>query len=43
MNPNNLITNELESILTNTPGAIIRSKEAESLFEIFIAQVKTLC
>ncbi len=34
MNPNNLITNELESILTNTPGAIIRSKEAESLFEI---------
>jgi len=34
MNPNNLITNELETILTNTPGAIIRSENAESLFEI---------
>ena len=34
MNPNNLITNELESILTNTPGGIIRSKDAKSKFEI---------
>ena len=34
MNPNNLITNELETILTNTPGAIIRSENAESFFEI---------
>jgi len=34
MNPNNLITNELESILTNTPGGIKRSKEAKSKFEI---------
>ena len=33
MNPNNLITNELESILTNTPGAIVRSKNAESLIK----------
>ena len=34
MNPNNLITNELESILTNTPGGIKRSKDAKSKFEI---------
>ena len=34
MNPNNLITNELESILTNTPGGIVRSKDAKSKFEI---------
>ncbi len=34
MNPNNLITNELESILTNTPGGIKRSKNAKSKFEI---------
>jgi len=34
MNPNNLITNELESILTNTPGGIMRSKNAQSKFEI---------
>jgi ABC-type uncharacterized transport system involved in gliding motility auxiliary subunit len=34
MNPNNLITNELESVLTNTSGGIIRSKDAKSKFEI---------
>ena len=34
MNPNNLITNELESILTNTPGGIKRAKDAKSKFEI---------
>ena len=34
MNPNNIITNELESILTNTPGGIVRSKDAKSKFEI---------
>ena len=34
LNPNNPITNELESILTNTPGGIIRSKNAKSKFEI---------
>ena len=37
MNPNNLITNELESILTNTPGGIKRSKEAKSKFEILFS------
>ena len=34
MNPNNPITNELESILTNTAGGIRRSKDAKSKFEI---------
>jgi len=34
MNPNNPITNELESILTNTAGGIKRSKDAKSKFEI---------
>ena len=34
MNPNNPITNELESVLTNTSGGISRTKDAKSKFEI---------
>ena len=34
MNPNNPITNELESVLTNTAGGISRTKDAKSKFEI---------
>jgi len=40
MNPNNMITNELETVLTNTPGALIRSDNAESLFEILYSSSK---
>ena len=40
MNPNNLITNELESILTNTSGGIVRSKDAKSKFEILYSSNK---
>ena len=34
MNPNNPITNELESVLTNTSGGISRTEDAKSKFEI---------